>query len=364
MEDALAEYEEALRLRPDFAEAVNNLGNTLRDLGRLDEAQAQFDRALSLKTDYIDAHWNRSLLWLLRGDFARGWPEYEWRWGLRSLPRRPFPQPKWDGGPLGGKTILLHAEQGLGDTFQFVRYAPLVKGRGGKVFLACQAPLLRILADCPGVDQLVAQGTPLPPFDCHAPLLSLPALFGTELNSVPAEVPYLRADPALVEHWRGRLAAFDGFKVGIAWRGSGSNRSDPKRSFPLEAFEALARVPGVRLISLQKGKGTEQLPALAGRFPVSELPGLDEGRGPFVDTAAVLRCLDLVVCCDTGLGHLAGALGVPCWLALMYVPDWRWLLERADSPWYPHHRLFRQERSGDWDDLFHRMAAALAVRVG
>jgi ADP-heptose:LPS heptosyltransferase len=214
------------------------------------------------------------------------------------------------------------------------------------------------------VDQLVAQGTPLPPFDCHAPLLSLPALFGTELNSVPAEVPYLRADPVLFEHWRGRLAAFDGFKVGIAWRGSGSNRSDPKRSFPLEAFEPLARVPGVRLISLQKGKGAEQLPALAGRFVVTELPALDEGRGPFMDTAAVLRCLDLVVCCDTALGHMAGALGVPCWLALMHVPDWRWLLGRDDSPWYPRHRLFRQEQPGDWDDVFRRIAAALEMRAG
>jgi tetratricopeptide (TPR) repeat protein len=364
LEGAKAGYEEALRLRPDFAEAVNNLGNTLRDLGRLDEAQAQFDRAVALKPDYMDAHWNRSLLWLLRGDFARGWPEYEWRWGLKALPRRPFPQPKWDGGPLGGKTILLHAEQGLGDTFQFVRYVPMVKRRGGKVILACQDPLMRILADCPGVDRLVPQGAPLPQFDCHAPLLSLPAIFGTGLDSVPAEVPYLRADPALVEHWRGRLAAFAGFKVGIAWRGSGSNRSDPRRSFPLEAFEPLARVPGVRLISLQKGKGAEQLPALAGRFPVAELPGLDEARGPFMDSAAVLLCLDLVVCCDTALGHLAGALGVPCWLAMMCVPDWRWLLGRDDSPWYSHHRLFRQEQPGDWDDVFRRIAAALAVRIG
>jgi tetratricopeptide (TPR) repeat protein len=364
LEEARACYEEALRLRPDFAEAVNNLGNTLRDLGRLDEAQALFDRALRLKPDYVDAHWNRALLWLMRGDFARGWPEYEWRWRLPSLPERPFPQPRWDGGPLRGKTILLHAEQGLGDTFQFVRYARLVQQRGAKVILACPPALVRLLAGCTGVDQLVAQGSPLPPFDCHAPLLSLPGIFGTGLNSIPADAPYLRADPALIEYWRGRLADPPGCKIGIAWQGSGRNRTDARRSIPLGEFEALTLVAGVRLISLQKGPGAEQLPALADRFPVEELPGLDETRGPFMDTAAVLCCLDLVICCDTALGHLAGALGMPCWLALMAVPDWRWLLGRDDSPWYPRHRLYRLDAPGHWDGLFRRIARDLAILVG
>jgi hypothetical protein len=364
LELARACYEEAMRLRPDFAEAVNNLGNTLRDLGNLDEAQALFVRALALKPDYVDAHWNRALLWLLRGDFARGWPEYEWRWRLPSLPERPFPQPRWDGGPLQGKTILLHAEQGLGDTFQFVRFARLVKQRGAKVVLVCQPALVRLLAGSPGVDHLAAQGSPLPAFDCHAPLLSLPGIFGTDLNSIPADGPYLRADPALVEHWRSRLATLPGFKVGIAWQGSGRNRSDSRRSPPLEVFEPLARVTGVRLISLQKGRGAERAAAVARRFPVEELPGLDEDHGPFMDTAAVLRNLDLVVCCDTALGHLAGALGVTCWLALMAVPDWRWLLGRDDSPWYPHHRLFRQNRPGVWGSVFNRIAKELGNRVG
>jgi FkbM family methyltransferase len=362
LEEAQASYEEALRLRPDFAEAISNLGNTLRDLGRPGEAEALFDQAIRIKPDYVDGHWNRSLLWLLRGDFARGWPEYEWRWRLRTFPGKNFPQPRWDGGPLGGKTILLHAEQGLGDVLQFVRYAPLVKRRGGTVVVQVQPPLLRLLTGAPGIDVLLPEKGPLPPFDVHAPLLSLPLLFGTDLKSIPADVPYLRADPALVEQWRARLADHPGFRVGVAWKGSDKHKRDHARSVPLAAFEALARVEGVRLVSLQKGAGSEQLRELAGRFPVAELPGLDE-NGPFVDTAAVLTCLDLVVCCDTALGHLAGALGVPCWLALMAVPDWRWLLGRDDSPWYPRHRLFRQDKTGDWQGVFRRIADALSARA-
>jgi tetratricopeptide (TPR) repeat protein len=361
LDEARACYGEALRRQPDFAEAASNLGNILHDLGQFDEAEVLFDRAIALEPDCADAHWNRALSWLLRGDFTRGWPEYEWRWRLRTFPRRTFSQPRWDGGPLHGKTILLHAEQGLGDTLQFVRYAPLVKQRGATVVLQVQPPLVRLLTGMPGVDVLLPEKAPLPPFDVHAPLLSLPLLFGTDLGSIPAEGPYLHPDPALVERWRTQLAALPGFTVGIAWMGSGNYRTNHRRSIPLEAFEPLARVEGVQLISLQKGSGSEQVRAIASHFPVVELPGLDETAGPFMDTAAVLRSLDLVVCCDTALGHLAGALGVPCGLALMAVPDSRWLLDRDDSPWYPRHRLFRQHKRGDWDGVFQRIADALRL---
>ena len=363
MEEALAHCREAVRLQPGSADVHAGLGLVFADLGRHDEALACYARALELAPDHPEAHRNRALVWLLQGDFARGWPEYEWRWRCKELPPRPFPQPRWDGGPLGGKTILLHAEQGLGDTLQFIRYAPLVQARGATVVVACQRPLVPLLRACPGIDRLAAQGDPLPPFDVHAPLLSLPLIFGTDLKSIPADGPYLLPDLALVERWRARLAALPGFRVGVAWKGSDKHKRDDVRSIPLEAFEPLARVEGVRLVSLQKGRGAEQLPALAGRFAVAELPGLDEAAGAFVDTAAVLRCLDLVVCCDTALGHLAGALGAPCWLALMFVPDWRWLMGRDDSPWYPRHRLFRQERPGDWAGVFRRIADALRERV-
>jgi tetratricopeptide (TPR) repeat protein len=364
LEPALAHCREAVRLRPDSADAHTALGLVHADQGRLDEALACYARALELDPERPEAHRNRALAWLQQGDFARGWPEYEWRWRCRELPPRPFPQPRWDGGPLEGKTILLQAEQGLGDTIQFVRYAPLVRAHGGTVVVVCQRPLLRLLESCPGIDRLVAQGDPLPPFDVQMPLLSLPLIVRTDLSTLPADVPYLRPDPALVERWHGQLAARPGLKIGIAWQGSGRHRKDRARSIPLGQFEVLARVDGVRLVSLQKGPGSEQRRALADRFPVAELPGLDERVGPFVETAAVLPSLDLVVCCDSAVGHLAGALGVACWLALPFAPDWRWLLGREDSPWYPRHRLFRQDRPGDWDTVFRRIAAALQERVG
>jgi hypothetical protein len=227
------------------------------------------------------------------------------------------------------------------------------------VTLACQPPLLPLLRGCAGIDQLVAQGDVLPAFEVHAPLMNLPLIFGTDSRSIPADVPYLRADAGLVEHWRARLAARPGFKVGIAWQGSERHRWNRTRSAPLAAFEALARLNGVQLISLHKGPAAEQLP-----FPVAELPGLDGAHGPFMDTAALMQSLDLVISCDSAVGHLAGALGVPCWLVLMAVPDWRWLMGRDDSPWYPHHRLYRQDKPGDWDGLFRRVADDLRERLG
>jgi tetratricopeptide (TPR) repeat protein len=362
LEGAVACYRKAVRLAPDFAEGHNNLGLALADLGHVEGALACYARALELRPDYPEARRNRALVWLLLGDYEHGWPEYEWRWGCPELPARTINRPEWDGGPLNGRTILLHAEQGLGDTIHFVRYVPLVKARGGKVVLVSQPPLLRLLARCAGVDQLAAQGDPLPPFDVHAPLLSVPRLVGTAAHSIPAEVPYLRADPGLVDRWRQRLASLPGFKVGIAWQGNPKFRQDHCRSVPLEQFAPLARVPGVSLVSLQKGPGAEQLRQAP--FAVVELDGLDEKSGPFMDTAAVMKCLDLVVAPDTALVHLAGALAVPCWVAVPAAPDWRWLLAREDSPWYPTLRLFRACRAADWGPVFERIARELRARVG
>ena len=363
LDDAAASYREALRLQPDFPEALNNLGNTLADQGRFDEALALFDRAEQIKPGYFDPRWNRSLVWLLQGDLERGFPEYEARFELKHFQVRRPEQPRWDGGDLAGRTILLHPEQGLGDTLQFVRYLPLVKARGGRVVFECPRPLLRLLAGVAGADQVVPQGGPLPPFDVHLSLISLPAVLGPRFDAIPAQVPYLRADPVLVKRWRAALASRDGFKVGIAWQGSSQYRKDHTRSIPLVRFAALARVPGVRLISLQKGHGSEQVARVD--FRVADLGAdLDGTAGPFMDTAAVMSCLDLVVTSDTAIPHLAGALGVPTWVALPTVPDWRWLLGRDDSPWYPTLRLFRQERPGDWASVFERIASALGPVVG
>ena len=363
-EQAASSCRKAIELTPELAEAHNNLGNVLRDEGRYDEALACYEESLKLVPDGIDAHWNRSLVWLLQGKFEEGWQEYEWRWKLRNFSTRQTDRPLWDGSALEGRTILLDAEQGLGDTLQFIRYAPLVQARGGKVVAVCQRPLMQILSNFPGIDRLVAQGEPVPPFDCYLPLLSLPKVFGTTLESVPASIPYLRPDPYLLEQWGRELASFRSFKVGIAWKGSPKNRMDSVRSIPLAAFEPLARVPGVQLISLQKGIGSEQVKEVSDRFDVIDLAQrLDLTAGAFMDTAAVMQHLDLVVTCDSSLGHLAGALGAPTWIALTLSPDWRWLLEREDTPWYPSVRLFRKKFVGDWSDVFERMAAALTELV-
>jgi hypothetical protein len=303
-------------------------------------------------------------MWLLTGDFERGWAEYQWRWKAEQCQWRDFSQPLWDGRPLEGRTILLHAEQGLGDTIQFVRYAALVKQRGGGVVVECPTPLLSLLASCERIDRLMGRGDELPAFDLQAPLLSLPGIFHTSLDTIPADGPYLFADPGLVGRWRQELGGIAGFKIGIAWQGNPKNPDDRNRSIPLSDFEPLAGCSAVRLLSLQKEAGTEQLQKVAGRFPVIDLGSrLDEAAGAFMDTAAVMMNLDLVVTSDTAIAHLAGALGVPVWVAISFVPDWRWLLDRSDSPWYPTMRLFRQTRLGDWAGVFEEIKAALCVQL-
>jgi Flp pilus assembly protein TadD len=365
LDEALASLREALRLQPDFPEAHNNLGMALARLGQYDDALAHYAEALRINPTYPEAHKNRALAWLLLGDYERGWSEFEWRWRCKDFTRRPFPQPQWDGSPLAGRTVLLHAEQGLGDTLQFIRYAALVKQRGGTVLFECPPGLHALLANCPGIDRLLVRGGPLPPFDVHIPLLSLPAALQTTLATVPAPIPYLRPAAALVEQWQRELEPVSAFKVGIVWRGSPRYRADRQRSIPLAHFAPLARVEGVHLFSLQKGPGTEELSQAAEQVAVTDLGGrLDETTGAFMDTAAVMHSLDLVVTADTAAGHLAGAMGVPVWIALPFSPDWRWQLGREDSPWYPTVRLFRQRTAGTWDEVFERMAGELARQLG
>jgi Flp pilus assembly protein TadD len=364
-DEAVASYDQAIHLDPGHEEAHHNRGVTLGKLARYEEAIAAFDEALRLVPDYPEARRNRAMALLTLGDLERGWEEFEWRWKCRDLTMPSHPKPLWQGEPLQGRTILLHVEQGLGDTLQFIRYAPLVQARGGRVVVECQKPLVPLVATCPGIDQIVARGDALPAFDVHSPLLRLMGLFTTTLETIPASIPYLRADAGRVDRWRHRLADWPGFQVGVAWQGNPKHTRDRDRSFPLAQFERLAGIAGVRLISLQKGHGTEQLRELGGRFPVVDLGDLvDPDLATMQDTPAVMMTLDLIVTLDTSLAHLAGALGLPVWIALPKAPDWRWLIGRDDSPWYPTARLFRQSERGCWGPVFDRIAAALQEQLG
>jgi tetratricopeptide (TPR) repeat protein len=359
-DEALASYEQAIRLAPGHSEAHHNRGVVLGKLARYDEAIASFDEAIRLAPDYAEARRNRALALLTLGKLEQGWREFEWRWRCSDLAMPAHPRPLWNGEPVPGHTILLHVEQGLGDTIQFIRYAALVKERAGRVVVECQAPLVRILKTCPGIDQVVARGEALPEFDSHTPLLRLMGLFTTTLETIPASIPYLAAEAARTERWRERLRAWPGFRIGIAWQGNPRHTRDPDRSFPLAQFERLARIEGIRLISLQKGFGVEQLRQLGNRRSVIDLgEEVDPSSTTMRDTPALMMGLDLVITPDTSLAHLAGALGVPVWIALPRAPDWRWLTDREDSPWYPTARLFRQPERGRWDIVFDRITAAL-----
>ena len=360
LDEAVACCRRALELKPDFAEAHNNLGVVLRNQGKLDEAVACCRRALAVNPDYADAHTNLAMASLLVGDWQRGWAKYEWRLQTKNFIPRHFPQPSWKGEPLTGRTILLYAEQGLGDTIQFVRYAAVVKGQGAAVVVECQKPLAGLLEGCPGVERLIVPGDDLPAFDFHAPLLSIPGILKTTLETIPANIPYLFPRPLLLERWRERLTGLDGFRIGIAWQGNPAYSGDRFRSIPLRFFTPLAEIPGVRLVSLQKARAASNWLELRDLFPVTELGSRLQD---FIDTAAVMKNLDLVVTADTAPAHLAGALGVPVWVALSSAVDWRWLLDRSDSPWYPTMRLFRQKEPGNWQSVFEEIKAGILAMI-
>ena len=267
-----------------------------------------------------------------------------------------FAQPPWDGSELNGKTVLLHAEQGLGDSIQFVRYVPMVRDRGGKVVLQCQPALSRLFTGLPGIDRVIKNGDPIPRFDAHCPLLSLPRAFGTTLDSIPASVPYLTADPAAALDWAKRLADRPGKKVGIVWAGRAGYVGDRTRSLSLTTLAPLACASGITWYSLQKGYAAAQISdAPQGMELIDRTAELND----FADTAALIANLDLVISVDTAVAHLAGAMGKSVWTLLPYAPDWRWLLNRDDSPWYPTMRLFRQQRPGDWGEVIQRIAESL-----
>ena len=353
--EALASYDQVIATDSRNADAFNNRGTALVAAGRPQDALASYDTAIALRTDFADARFNRAMVRLCLGDFRGGWPDYEWRWrsGDAASFRRDFPQPSWSGeGSLEGRTILLHAEQGLGDTIQFVRYAPVLARRGARVVLEVQPPLAALLRDIDGVAAVVSRGDPLPHFDMHCPLLSLPFACRTEIESIPP-APRLAAAPDRIAQWRQRLAGGTR-RIGIVWAGRAQHRNDANRSVPLGALAPLLARPGI--VSLQRELREGDADVLA-RHP--GLLRLGEEFGDFADTAAVIAQLDCVISADTSVAHLAGAMGKPVWILIPFVPDFRWMLEREDSPWYPGARLFRQSRPGDWDGVVRRVAQAL-----
>jgi hypothetical protein len=328
-------------------------------LGRLDEARASFDRAVGIRPDFAQARWNRAQAMLLAGDFAQGWREHEWRLKAHPELQRAFAQPLWLGEvPLDGKTILLHAEQGLGDTLQFCRYAPLVAARGGRVVLEVQKPLVDLMRDLPGVAAVVARGEPLPDFDLHCPLLSLPLAFGTRLDTIPAQMPYLGAPAERAAGWEARLTKRP--RIGLVWSGNAGHKRDRARSIPLYALMPVFDLDAATFVSLQKEARAADAAVLK---QTAKLIDVGAELETFADTAALIRQLDLVIAVDTSVAHLAGALGKPLWLLLPAAPDWRWLAGREDSPWYPTARLFRQTVTRAWGPVVARVRAALEEMI-
>jgi tetratricopeptide (TPR) repeat protein len=362
-EEALASYDRAIALKPDYAEAYGNRGVMLFEMRRMEEALADYDRAIALKPDYAEAHYNRAMHSLTQGDYARGWAQYEWRWRTTQFEEavRDLAAPLWLGREdLRGRTILLHAEQGLGDTLQFCRYVPQVAARGATVVLEVQAGLERLLARLEGVDRIVTRGQALPPHDFHTPLVSLPLALGAGPDGDLR--PYLEPDPEQAAAWAARLAGTGGLRVGLCWAGGSrpdqpiAHAIDKRRSLPLEAFAPLAAIPGLELYSLQKGPPAAQLLEVQARgWPGPPIIDLTAELKDFADTAALVANLDLVISCDTSTAHLAGGLCVPVWILNRFDACWRWLADRDDSPWYPGARLFRQTVPGAWDDVIEQV---------
>jgi Tfp pilus assembly protein PilF len=353
LDEAIAAYRRAISLRPQFAEAHSNLGISVKDKGNFEEAIAEYRKAIALKPDYVDAHWNLAVALLSTGQFAEGWEEFEWRLRKPSLKvARHFPQPIWNGEDIPNQTLLIYPEGGFGDALNFIRLVPLIAARAGKIIIELHPDLMQLFADVPGVSQWVARGEALPAFDRRISLSSLPRILGIRAQRVPNSVPYLRAPRTAVESWKARIPR-DGTKnIGLCWAGSRAEVS--RRSREIGILAPLAQVAGVRYFSLQKGPETDQ-PRPEGLEIIDHTQEL----GDFADTAALIENLDLVISVDTSVAHLAGALAKPVWTLIPNRPDFRWLVDRSDSPWYPTMRLFRQNIGEDWNPAVARLVDAL-----
>jgi tetratricopeptide (TPR) repeat protein len=361
-DEAAGAYRRAIALRPDYADAHNSLGIALAiGTGRLEEASACVCRALALRPDFAEAHWNLGWMLMLRGDFLAGWKEFEWRWEIKGWPpkRGHGAQPQWDGSDLKNRTIVIDAEQGFGDTIQFIRYVPLVARRAAKVIVVCKPELHQLMQSLEsGAVQWLDPNQPVPPYDVHCSLWSLPLAFRTTLETVPNSVPYFYAQAPKIAYWRKKLAGEGGcFNIGLRWAGSPKFRPDIHRSpRELSLFAPLANIGNIRFVSLQTEAAAQQ----AAHPPEGmNLVDWTDELSDFSDTAALIANLDLVISSDNVVTHLAGAMGKPVWMVLPFIPDWRWMLDREDSPWYPTLRLFRQPSLGDWNSVVARVADAL-----
>lgn len=362
MEEAARAYGRAVERKPLWPRAYLNLGNALNEIGKRADALAAYETAIAQRPDFAAAYFARGLIKLKQGDYECGWRDYEWRFeatGAEVLSQPNWDRPEWDGTPFPGKTLLVWQEQGIGDALQFVRFLPEVKARGGRVLLRCAPGLQRLFKELPGVDLLCHRWSQVgnTGFDIHVPLLSLPRLFGTRLESIPSAVPYLKPEAELIARWRNRIRR-DTFNVGVVWSGNPAQSDNHRRSCPLADLLPFMRIPGIQLYSLQKGDAALEL----GNPPTGlRILEFTKELTDFAETAALIRNLDLVITVDTAVAHLAGALGHPVWTLLRYNHCWRYLLDREDSPWYPTMRLFRQERPGEWCELIARVARSLTA---
>ncbi|MBW8016760.1 MAG: tetratricopeptide repeat protein [Planctomycetes bacterium] len=360
-DEAIENYRKASEMDPAFYQAFNNLANSLRDKGRCAEAIENYTRAIEINPNYADAYWNRSLAMLLSDDLAEGFSQYQWRrepsLGIVTYPHT-YDKPRWDGRPINGKTLLIHYEQGFGDNIQFIRYLPKLKELGATVLFEARKPMLDLLKDFPGIDRLVEakpQSGVTEDFDFYAALMDLPAIFQTTLETIPASIPYLFADKDKSEKWKDIIGEA-GYKVGIVWAGKPTHGNDANRSCKLNNFAPISKIDGVKLFSLQKGDAAKQI----AQFGI-EIENVADYLENFADTAAAIENLDLVISVDTAVLHLAAAMGKPTWALIQFSPDWRWLLNRSDSPWYPTLKLFRQKKYADWKEVFKEVTQELKI---
>ena len=361
LHEALDACGKAIATQADYAPALLTRANLLQHLGRSEEAFAAYDAAVAAKPDYAESYYHRGSALLLHGRFEQGWRDFEHRWQAADcgFTRPELQAPLWGGENLAGRSIVVYSEQGLGDAIQFARFLPRLVALGAKLTFLCHANLVRLFRPFAAEMEITAFCTADREFDFQCALMSLPAHFGVTLEDLPGPVPYLFAQAPLVNLWREKIGA-RAFKVGIGWQGNPKGLIDKGRSIPLMKFHPLS-MPGVRLISLQRTDGLDQLASLPVGMNVETLGAFDDGKDAFIDTAAIMQNLDLVITSDTATAHLAGALDRPCWVALKHMPDWRWMVGRSESPWYPSMRLFRQPSRGDWDSVFASMADALRV---